>query len=73
MQGIRVANRLNILAAIFLPLTALAGILGMNLPSGLEGGLAWGFWAVLGCGILFGISLSCWVVRAARGRPNRVS
>lgn len=30
-------QRLNLLAAVFLPLTAVASVFGMNLPSGLEG------------------------------------
>jgi len=63
MESISVANRLNLLAAIFLPLTALAGIFGMNLPSGLEGSPTWAFWLVLLCGVLLGVGLSCWAVR----------
>ena len=66
LESIRVANRLNILAAIFLPLTAVAGIFGMNIRSGLEGSPTWAFWLVLACGVLLGIGISCWAVRAAR-------
>ncbi|MBK6687278.1 MAG: hypothetical protein IPG45_22600 [Deltaproteobacteria bacterium] len=52
----RASQRLNMIAAIFLPLTAIASVFGMNVPSGLEAlhqpiffwiilafGLAWGF------------------------------
>jgi len=67
-ESIRVANRLNILAAIFLPLTAIAGIFGMNIRSGLEGSPTWAFWLVLLCGILLGIGMSCWAVRGAKGQ-----
>jgi len=66
VQSIGIANRLNILAAIFLPLAAITGLFGMNLPSGLEGSPTWAFWVVLLCGMLLGVGISFWAVRAAR-------
>lgn len=51
-------QRLNLLAAMFLPLTAVASIFGMNLPSGLEG--MWTpalFWIVLAVGLGVGFFL----------------
>lgn len=39
-------HRLNLLAALFFPATALGAILGTNLRSGLEGGPPWLFWMV---------------------------
>ncbi len=48
-------QRLNLLAAMFLPLTAVASVFGMNLPSGLEKVLTPTlFWLVLLTGILVG-------------------
>lgn len=51
------AHRLNVLAALFLPLTALAGILGMNaVPPWLQTQPV--FWAVCSMGVLLGIVLA---------------
>jgi Mg2+ and Co2+ transporter CorA len=47
-------ERLNRLAAIFLPLTLLASLFGMNLPSGLERTGPHLFWAIIGGGLLLG-------------------
>jgi len=51
-----VGQRLNLLAAMFLPLTAVASVFGMNLPSGLEGAVSpvW-FWVVLAVGVGMGL------------------
>ncbi len=68
MQSVKIANRLNVLAAIFFPLTAISGIFGMNLRTGLEGISTWLFWLVLLLGILLGFGLSWWVLSAARGQ-----
>ena len=51
-------QRLNLLGAMFLPVTAIASIFGMNLPSGLEG--TWIpalFWIVLAVGLAIGFLL----------------
>ena len=58
-------QRLNIIAAITLPITALSGVFGMNLPSGLENAPPLLFWAVFGVGATFGVTLS--LVLARRG------
>jgi hypothetical protein len=39
-------HRLNLIAALFLPVTALGAVLGMNLPNGLESQSAVTFWLV---------------------------
>ncbi len=58
-----VGQRLNLLAAMFLPLTAVASVFGMNLPSGLEGAAQpMLFWVVLAVGIGMGL--------VVRGRLN---
>jgi len=52
------AHRLNVLAALFFPVTAISSIFGMNFHSGLEtipG--SWMFWGVLGGGFLSGVLL----------------
>jgi hypothetical protein len=39
-EAAEAAQRLNLLVALFLPLTAVASVFGMNLPSGLESAAA---------------------------------
>lgn len=46
------------MAAVFLPLTAVASVFGMNLRSGLEESPAWIFWLVLVGGIAAGLFVS---------------
>jgi len=53
----RAGHRLNSLAAVFLPLTAIASVFGMSLTSGLEGSPPWLFWSILGFGLLLGFIL----------------
>ena len=48
-------HRLNLLAALFLPLTAIASVFGMNLPSGLENVGPWAFWVALALGTAIGL------------------
>jgi len=51
-------HRLNLLAAMFFPITALGSLLGMNLASGLEQYRApWLFWGVAGMAFLLGFML----------------
>ncbi|MBN2526420.1 MAG: hypothetical protein JXR76_08500 [Deltaproteobacteria bacterium] len=60
-QSIQSEQRLNILAAIFFPITAIAGIFGMNLTSGLEDLPTVAFWAIFGAGLLLGFITRGWV------------
>jgi Mg2+ and Co2+ transporter CorA len=62
-KSVRTAQRLNILAAIFLPLTALSSVFGMNLHSGLEDQSILLFWVVLLAGIALGFATRGWVLR----------
>ena len=57
---LRTAHRLNVLAALFLPITALSSILGMNLNTGLESSSPIYFWLVLLFGLVFGLFLRSW-------------
>ncbi|MCH7225610.1 CorA family divalent cation transporter [Haloferula sp. A504] len=47
-----IAFRLNLMAGFFLPLVAVAGLLGMNVE--IPGFLQPGFWVILGAGLLLG-------------------
>ena len=63
-EAAKSGQRLNIIAAITLPITALSGVFGMNLPNGLENAPPTLFWAVFGVGAAFGIALSLVLARA---------
>ncbi len=69
-DAVRAQHRLNVLAAIFFPLTALTAIFDMNFPSGLEVlGIA-GFWGVFGGGIFLGVLLRSWVLSGHEGKNS---
>jgi len=61
-QAVQTGHRLNILAAIFFPLTAIASLFGMNMRSGLENSPVWVFWVVFLAGILVGIVVCEWAL-----------
>jgi Mg2+ and Co2+ transporter CorA len=58
----RAAHRLNVLAAIFLPLGTIASVFGMNLHSGLESSQIWLFWLVLFFGVGLGVGIGGYVL-----------
>ena len=60
----RAQHKLNILAALTLPLMTVATLFGMNLPSGLEGLRAPLFWALLAGGLVLGLVAKAWVKAA---------
>ena len=61
-QAVQTGHRLNILAAIFFPLTAIASLFGMNLRSGLEASPTWVFWVVFLAGIVVGMVVREWAL-----------
>ncbi|MDF3068500.1 MAG: CorA-like Mg2+ transporter protein [Polyangiaceae bacterium] len=60
-------HRLNLIAALFLPVTAVGSVLGMNLTNGFEGGGVWLFWCVSVAALVTGL-----VVRSSVTRGERV-
>ena len=56
-QVAKMGNRLNLIAAFFLPLTALASLFGMNLESGIDGRNTLYFYLVLIVGLAIGVLL----------------
>jgi Mg2+ and Co2+ transporter CorA len=63
------AHRLNMIAAVFLPVTAVATLLGMNLKHGLEPWPApWTFWVVFAMTFVLGL----WI-KASMPRPPAAS
>lgn len=67
-RGIQIATRLNILMAVFLPLTALASIFGMNARSGLEESMPGLFWSILFAGVFLGVCMSWWAINGLNMR-----
>ena len=63
MQAVQTGHRLNILAAIFFPLTAIASIFGMNLRHGFEGAPIGTFWGVFLFGLILGFLTRKWVLK----------
>ncbi len=62
------AHRLNMIAAVFLPVTAVATLLGMNLRHGLETWPSpWTFWITLGLCFMFGL----WIKNSMPRPPAR--
>lgn len=62
-KSLKASDRLNTLAAIFLPLTAISSVFGMNLPHGLENTSIQLFWGVFVFGISFGFLIRGWIFR----------
>ncbi len=65
-QAVLSAHKLNTLMALFLPLTAVASIFGMNLPSGIDHLSITGFWAVLIGALLLGWLVRVWVLKPSK-------
>lgn len=59
-------HRLNLIAALFLPVTAVGAVFGMNLQSGMESGSAWLFWGVSLAALVTGLLVRSSVTRGAR-------
>lgn len=63
MESVRAGHRLNVLAAIFFPLTAVSCVFGMNLNSGLENTSITTFWITSGLAVGLGLFVRRWVER----------
>ena len=62
-EAVKAQHRLNILAAIFFPLTALCSLFGMNIQCGLERFGFFAFWIILSVGIVLGFIIKGWVLK----------
>jgi len=61
-QALQASHRLNILAALFFPLTAIASLFGMNLAHGLDQASVLIFWLVSVISIGLGFAMKGWVL-----------
>lgn len=68
------AHRLNIIAALFFPITAISSVFGMNISTGLESyGGQWLFWTVIGVAFLAGAILARLVLEPNSALPTATS
>ena len=68
-QALQASHRLNILAALFFPLTAIASLFGMNLAHGLSEHSPANFWLVLALGVGLGFAMKSWVLAKSDDQP----
>jgi Mg2+ and Co2+ transporter CorA len=68
-QALHASHRLNILAALFFPLTALASLFGMNFRHGLDDYPPVMFWLIFVISVALGLVMKGWVLR----KPKRVA
>lgn len=61
LQSVDASHRLNVLAAIFFPLTAVSCVFGMNLASGLESDSILAFWTTSALAVTLGLWVRRWV------------
>ena len=61
-QALQASHRLNILAALFFPLTAIASLFGMNLAHGLSDRRPEIFWLICACSVSLGFVMKGWVL-----------
>jgi hypothetical protein len=67
-EALRASHRLNVLAALFFPLTAITSLFGMNLSRGMDESIPGLFWLVLIIGVALGLAMKRWVTAAAGQR-----
>ncbi len=69
-EAVHASHRLNILAALFFPLTAIASLFGMNLAHGLDERSPAIFWLVFVAGTGLGFGMKGWVLAKSPGKDN---
>lgn len=66
-EALLASHKLNLLAALFFPLTALTSVFGMNIASGLDDAGAVMFWAIFAVGGATGFAMKSWVTKPSAG------
>lgn len=69
-EALRASHRLNILAALFFPLTAIASLFGMNLAHGFSEEAPVIFWLVFAVGAGLGFAMKGWVLAKASAKDT---
>lgn len=69
-QALQASHRLNILAALFFPLTAVASLFGMNLAHGMSEHSPALFWLVAGVSVALGFVMKGWVLAAPKPKAS---
>ncbi|MCL4785784.1 MAG: hypothetical protein KJ070_03170, partial [Verrucomicrobia bacterium] len=69
-EALRASHRLNILAALFFPLTAIASLFGMNLAHGFSEQAPVIFWLVFAVGAGLGFAMKGWVLAKASAKDT---
>lgn len=64
-EALHASHRLNILAALFFPLTAITSLFGMNFPHGLNDRSPAMFWLIFVGGVALGFAMKSWVLGGA--------
>lgn len=71
-EALRASHRLNTLAALFFPLTAVASIFGMQLAHGLNERDPSLFWIIFAVSVGLGLGMKNWVLRSPKeNKPRR--
>lgn len=70
-EALRASHRLNTLAAMFFPLTAMASVFGMNFAHGWPTDKPILFWTVFAVGVTLGFIMKSWVVRPSTAPPTK--
>lgn len=66
---VETALRLNVIAAVFLPLATIASVFGMNLPNGMENSSRLFFWMIVLLGLGLGVGVGAKLVRLRSWKP----
>lgn len=61
-EALQASHRLNSLAALFLPLTAITSLFSMNFAHGLNQGSVVMFWFIFALGAALGLTMKSWVL-----------
>ena len=62
VESVETGHRLNILAAMFFPLTAISCLFGINVVSGFENTTLMTFWAIVLGSVVLGLIVRRWVI-----------
>lgn len=68
-EALRASHRLNVLAALFLPLTGIASLFGMNLLHGLDQQSVPLFWTIAAVAVILGFFFKSWVLGKEEAAP----